>query len=121
MNLKQHEISEALGGCEVIEVAEKSSIAAHCNADSCIEVHTFFAGGPAMIRAAAKNHAHVSVCVDPEDYGLLLTSLGGSTDSPDARTFRQRLAWKAYQHCASYDTAVAEWLWQQIGAQEKLL
>lgn len=68
-----------------------------------------------MIRAAAKNHAHVSVCVDPEDYGQLLSHLGGSNDSPDARAFRQRLAWKAYQHCASYDTTVAEWLWQQIG------
>lgn len=68
-----------------------------------------------MIRAAAKNHAHVSVCVDPQDYDLLLAGLGGSTESPDAHSVRRRLAWKAYQHCASYDSTVAEWLWEQIG------
>ena len=69
-----------------------------------------------MIRAAAKNHAHVSVCVDPGDYAALLASLGGNPEGGEARSFRQRLAWKAYQHCASYDTVVAEWLWQQSGA-----
>ena len=69
-----------------------------------------------MIRAAAKNHAHVSVCVDPGDYEALLASLGGNPEGGEARTFRQRMAWKAYQHCASYDTVVAEWLWQQSGA-----
>lgn len=68
-----------------------------------------------MIRAAAKNHAHVSVCVDPSDYDALLANLGGSGESAEAVAFRRRLAWKAYQHCASYDTTVAEWLWQQIG------
>ena len=69
-----------------------------------------------MIRAAAKNHAHVSVCVDPGDYEALLASLGGNPEGGEARSFRQRMAWKAYQHCASYDTVVAEWLWQQSGA-----
>lgn len=68
-----------------------------------------------MIRAAAKNHAHVSVCVDASDYDELLLILGGNQEGPDAVSHRKMLAWKAYQHCASYDTAVADWMWQQIG------
>ena len=53
-------------------------------------------GGPAMIRAAAKNHAHVTVVVDPADYGGLLESLGGGDGLP----FRKQCAWKAFQVCA---------------------
>ena len=80
----------------------------------------FAAGGPAMIRAAAKNHAHVSVCVESSDYDELLLVLGGSQEGPEAVAYRKRLAWKAYQHCASYDTAVADWLWQQVGEQFRI-
>ncbi|CAK0736296.1 hypothetical protein CVIRNUC_000723 [Coccomyxa viridis] len=69
-------------------------------------------GGPAMIRAAAKNHQHVTVVVDPSDYGTLLDALKSGKDELD---FRSRLAWKAYQHTATYDSTVAEWLWSQIG------
>ncbi len=71
-------------------------------------------GGPAMIRAAAKNHAAVAVCVDPADYGSLLESLGGGADA-DALALRSRLAWKAFAHTACYDATVAEWLWGQVG------
>ena len=73
-----------------------------------------------MIRAAAKNHAHVSVCVESSDYDELLLVLGGSQEGPEAVAYRKRLAWKAYQHCASYDTAVADWLWQQVGEQFRI-
>ena len=72
-------------------------------------------GGPAMIRAAAKNHAHVAVVVDPGDYGQLLGSLGSSGGGSADQALRQRLAWKAFQHTATYDATVAEWLWGQIG------
>lgn len=68
-----------------------------------------------MIRAAAKNHAHVSVCVDSADYDELLLVLGGNQEGSEAMQHRKRLAWKAYQHCASYDTTVADWLWNQVG------
>ena len=56
----------------------------------------------------------VAVIVDPADYEQLLSSLqqGGG---PDAQ-MRARLAWKAFQHTATYDATVAEWLWNQIGA-----
>ncbi|CAA0840033.1 AICARFT/IMPCHase bienzyme family protein [Striga hermonthica] len=67
-------------------------------------------GGPAMIRAAAKNHKDVLVVVDSNDYPALLEYLqGGQKD----QHFRRKLAWKAFQHVASYDSAVAEWLWKQ--------
>ena len=66
-------------------------------------------GGPAMLRAAAKNHASVLVVVDPQDYPLLLQELathaGGS-----APATRARFAAKAFAHTASYDTMVAAYL-----------
>ncbi|KAM5578010.1 bifunctional purine biosynthesis protein PurH [Rosa sericea] len=67
-------------------------------------------GGPAMIRAAAKNHKDVLVVVDSEDYPALLEYLKADKDD---QQFRRNLAWKAFQHVASYDSAVSEWLWRQ--------
>lgn len=67
-------------------------------------------GGPAMIRAAAKNHKDVLVVVDSQDYAALLEFLDGSQDD---QQFRRKLAWKAFEHVASYDSAVSEWLWKQ--------
>ncbi|XP_061364087.1 uncharacterized protein LOC133307575 isoform X2 [Gastrolobium bilobum] len=67
-------------------------------------------GGPTMIRAAAKNHKDVLVVVDSEDYPSLLEFLKGNHDD---QKFRLKLAWKAFQHVASYDSAVSEWLWKQ--------
>jgi phosphoribosylaminoimidazolecarboxamide formyltransferase/IMP cyclohydrolase len=64
-------------------------------------------GGPAMVRAAAKNHAHVGIVVDPADYGDVLDELrrdGGL--SPDTR---RRLARKAFAHTAAYDAAIVSW------------
>lgn len=73
-------------------------------------------GGPAMIRAAAKNHKDVLVVVDSEDYPALLEFLKGNQDD---QQFRRKLAWKAFQHVASYDSAVSEWLWKQTAAEDK--
>ncbi|AQK40972.1 bifunctional purine biosynthesis protein PurH [Zea mays] len=67
-------------------------------------------GGPTLIRAAAKNHKDVLVVVDHKDYPALLEYLEGKQDDPD---FRRTLAWKAFQHVASYDSAISEWLWKQ--------
>jgi len=63
-------------------------------------------GGPAMIRAAAKNHGTVAVVVDPAAYGQVLAAVaeGGFT-----LTERRRLAATAYAHTAAYDVAVASW------------
>ncbi|MDH3264147.1 MAG: bifunctional phosphoribosylaminoimidazolecarboxamide formyltransferase/IMP cyclohydrolase [Paracoccaceae bacterium] len=73
-------------------------------------------GGPAMIRAAAKNHAHVAVLVDPEDYPKLLGELehhGGAT----CLKFRRRLAERAYARTAAYDAAVSAWMAGAIGEE----
>lgn len=71
-------------------------------------------GGPAMIRAAAKNHAFVTVVVDPSDYSIMLNQLKSGNDN-DLPSFRRRLAWKAFQHTATYDAMVSEWMWTQVG------
>ena len=68
-----------------------------------------------MIRAAAKNHAHVTVVVDPADYNAVLDALRAGAENPESGKMRQRLAWKAFQHTATYDSVVAEWLWGQTG------
>ncbi|KAI8570605.1 hypothetical protein RHMOL_Rhmol01G0048500 [Rhododendron molle] len=67
-------------------------------------------GGPAMIRAAAKNHSDVLVVVDSKDYPELLGFLQRNQDD---QQFRRKLAAKAFQHVASYDSAVSEWLRKQ--------
>jgi phosphoribosylaminoimidazolecarboxamide formyltransferase/IMP cyclohydrolase len=72
-------------------------------------------GGPAMIRAAAKNHDSVTVVVDPSDYAPLLEQLAAGAAPDAAAAFRRRLAWKAFQHTATYDATVAEWMWGQVG------
>jgi phosphoribosylaminoimidazolecarboxamide formyltransferase/IMP cyclohydrolase len=64
-------------------------------------------GGPAMLRAAAKNHARVAVVVDPADYAALAESIAqGGTDAAQRRAF----AAKAYAHTAHYDGRIAQWL-----------
>ncbi|MDP2310470.1 MAG: bifunctional phosphoribosylaminoimidazolecarboxamide formyltransferase/IMP cyclohydrolase [Pseudomonadota bacterium] len=67
-------------------------------------------GGPAMVRAAAKNHASVYVVVDPGDYESVLGAVASGGDSADAPALRGRLAVKAYRHTATYDSVVSSWL-----------
>ena len=69
-------------------------------------------GGPAMIRAASKNHDGVAVVVDPDDYDSVLASLQKNELSLEAR---RRLAAKAYAHTASYDTAITKYLSGSLG------
>jgi phosphoribosylaminoimidazolecarboxamide formyltransferase/IMP cyclohydrolase len=72
-------------------------------------------GGPAMVRAAAKNHGGVAVVVDPADYSEVLAALeGGEGTLPQA--LRRRLAARAFRHTAEYDAAVADWFDGQLGA-----
>ena len=63
-------------------------------------------GGPAMLRAAAKNHARVTVVCDPEDYPGLIETLPAAPDA-DARL---RLAINSFAHTASYDGQISQWL-----------
>jgi phosphoribosylaminoimidazolecarboxamide formyltransferase/IMP cyclohydrolase len=65
-------------------------------------------GGPAMVRAAAKNHAYVAVVTDPADYEAVLNALELNLGSL-SREFRQRLAAKAFARTAAYDAAISGW------------
>src|SRR5262245_30498025 len=64
-------------------------------------------GGPAMVRASAKNHAHVAVVVDPADYEPVLTEIA-EQGAVSAAT-RRRLARDAFAHTAAYDAAIVSW------------
>jgi phosphoribosylaminoimidazolecarboxamide formyltransferase/IMP cyclohydrolase len=66
-------------------------------------------GGPAMIRAASKNHLFVNVVTDVEDYDALLAELDAN-DGQTSYAFRQRLSQIAYARTAAYDAAVSTWM-----------
>jgi phosphoribosylaminoimidazolecarboxamide formyltransferase / IMP cyclohydrolase len=73
-------------------------------------------GGPTLVRAAAKNHAHVGVVVDPGDYSTVVDELRREGRLSDET--RRRLATKAFSHVATYDAAIANWF--LAGEQEDL-
>lgn len=83
----------------------------HCTLDQAIE--NIDIGGPAMIRAGAKNYRAVAVCTEPADYGLIITAIK-SGEIDDA--LRYELAVKAFAHTSSYDAAIAEYLAQRLGS-----
>jgi len=71
-------------------------------------------GGPAMIRAAAKNHDDVAVLVDPSDYAALVDELAAH-NGMTTLALRRKLAAKAYARTAAYDAAIATWFAEQLG------
>jgi phosphoribosylaminoimidazolecarboxamide formyltransferase/IMP cyclohydrolase len=71
-------------------------------------------GGPAMVRAAAKNHASVTVLVDPVDYRALLDELAANQGATTV-AMRQKLAAKAFAHTAQYDAMVSAYFTGAIG------
>ncbi|HWV55751.1 bifunctional phosphoribosylaminoimidazolecarboxamide formyltransferase/IMP cyclohydrolase [Pseudorhodoplanes sp.] len=87
----------------------EATVAKGASVEDCIE--NIDIGGPAMIRAAAKNHDDVAVIVDAEDYIPLLEAMktGGTT-----LDFRRRLAAKAYARTAAYDAAISNWFAEQL-------
>jgi phosphoribosylaminoimidazolecarboxamide formyltransferase / IMP cyclohydrolase len=64
-------------------------------------------GGPAMVRASAKNHAHVAVVVDPADYEVVVKEIADRGEV--SRATRRRLARDAFAHTAAYDAAIVSW------------
>jgi phosphoribosylaminoimidazolecarboxamide formyltransferase / IMP cyclohydrolase len=76
-----------------------------CSLDDAIE--NIDIGGPAMIRAASKNHAAVAVIVEPGDYEAVLQAIRSGKLSQE---YRRQLATKAFAHTAAYDTAIADYL-----------
>ena len=79
--------------------------------EECIE--NIDIGGPAMIRAAAKNHHDVAVVVEPQDYQAVLDELAAN-DGATTLTLRRRLAAKAYARTAAYDAAISNWFAAQL-------
>jgi phosphoribosylaminoimidazolecarboxamide formyltransferase/IMP cyclohydrolase len=102
----------------------EATVAAGADEAACIE--NIDIGGPAMIRAAAKNHGDVAVVVDVADYGAVLADLDAH-DGSVTRTLRRRLAQKAYARTAAYDAAISNWFagalgeatppWRALGGQ----
>jgi phosphoribosylaminoimidazolecarboxamide formyltransferase/IMP cyclohydrolase len=70
-------------------------------------------GGPAMIRAAAKNHADVVVVVEPADYAAVLAELSAH-DGATTLGLRKKLAAKAYARTAAYDAAISNWFAREL-------
>ncbi|WP_457645588.1 bifunctional phosphoribosylaminoimidazolecarboxamide formyltransferase/IMP cyclohydrolase [Profundibacter sp.] len=90
----------------------EETVAKGADYDTCIE--NIDIGGPAMIRAAAKNHAFVTTIVDVEDYDKLLGDMGKHNGATCPK-FRKRRAQIAYARTAAYDAAVSTWMADAIG------
>src|SRR5918994_2876691 len=109
--MKQHGI-EAIDVLVVNLYPFEATVAKGAGYDECVE--NIDIGGPAMIRAAAKNHADVAVVVEPADYDAVLADLAAH-DGAVTLTLRRRLAQKAYARTAAYDAAISNWLAGTIG------
>lgn len=108
--MEQHEI----GGIDLLVVnlyPFEETVAKGADYDTCIE--NIDIGGPAMIRAAAKNHGFVTTIVDVTDYDALLAELEAN-DGQTSYAFRQRHAQIAYARTGSYDAAVSTWMAGQL-------
>jgi phosphoribosylaminoimidazolecarboxamide formyltransferase/IMP cyclohydrolase len=111
-NDKEHTAAMAKHGIKPIDLLVanlypfEATVAKGAAYDDCVE--NIDIGGPAMIRAAAKNHADVTVVVEPADYKRVLDEL---TQHAVMTTFelRQKLAAKAYARTAAYDAAISNW------------
>src|SRR5215467_15732852 len=84
----------------------ESTVEKGASFDDCIE--NIDIGGPAMIRAAAKNHVDVAVVVDPADYEKVLGEMASHTGMVSLE-LRKKLAAKAYARTAAYDAAISNW------------
>ncbi len=108
-------LSHGIGAIDLLVVnlyPFEAAVAAGKPFDDCIE--NIDIGGPAMIRAAAKNHADVAVIVDAADYAALLAELAAHRGSVTS-VLRRKLAQKAYARTAAYDAAISNWFADQLG------
>ena len=109
---KEHAAAMAKHGIKPIDLLVvnlypfEATVAKGAAFDDCIE--NIDIGGPAMIRAAAKNHADVTVVVEPADYEKVLAELA-LHNGMTSLELRQKLAAKAYARTAAYDAAISNW------------
>jgi len=92
----------------------EATVASGASPEQCVEQIDI--GGPAMVRAAAKNHGSVAVIVDPARYGDVLAAV---TEGGFTRDQRRGLAAEAFAHTAAYDLAVASWF-ASVGAPDQV-
>lgn len=92
----------------------EQTVAAGNDYDTCVE--NIDIGGPAMIRAAAKNHAAVTTITDPDDYGDVIAAIEANAGST-TQDYRARMAAKAYARTAAYDSAITSWLSGALGGE----
>jgi phosphoribosylaminoimidazolecarboxamide formyltransferase/IMP cyclohydrolase len=90
----------------------EATVAAGKPWEDCIE--NIDIGGPAMIRAAAKNHDFVTILVDPADYAVVIEEMTANKGATTLET-RRRLARQAYARTAAYDAAISRWMAEQAG------
>lgn len=90
----------------------EATVAKGAGYEDCVE--NIDIGGPAMIRAAAKNHADVAVIVEAEDYAPLIAELG-KNGGATTLALRKKLAAKAYARTAAYDAAISNWFAKELG------
>lgn len=119
---QQHEAVMLEHGIEAIDLLvvnlypfEKVTARPQCSWDEAVE--NIDIGGSAMIRAAAKNHRHVTVVVDPADYSMVTRALQEHGEVP--KSMRTKLAVKAFAHSARYDGKIAEYLDRQSDGSGK--
>ncbi len=109
----EHLVAMAAHGIEPIDLLVvnlypfEETVAKGADHATCIE--NIDIGGPAMIRAASKNHRFVTVITDPMDYDALIAQMK-THDGATTLAFRQKQALTAYSRTAAYDTAVSTWL-----------
>jgi phosphoribosylaminoimidazolecarboxamide formyltransferase/IMP cyclohydrolase len=89
----------------------EETVARGADFETCVE--NIDIGGPAMIRAAAKNHADVTVVVEPQDYDLLVAEMSRHAGATTL-ALRRKLAAKAYARTAAYDAAIANWFAREL-------
>ena len=108
----EHEKSASDHGIQPIDLLVvnlypfETTVAKGAPYDDCVE--NIDVGGPAMIRAGAKNHASVAVVVETEDYARVLSEIS-ENDGATTLAFRKELAAKAFARSAAYDAAISNW------------
>ncbi len=90
----------------------EATVAKGAGFDECIE--NIDIGGPSMVRSAAKNHAFVTIVVDPADYAGVMAEMQAHKHATTHET-RKKLAAKAYSRTAAYDAAISQWFNAQNG------
>jgi phosphoribosylaminoimidazolecarboxamide formyltransferase/IMP cyclohydrolase len=90
----------------------EATLASGADYDTCVE--NIDIGGPAMVRASAKNHDFVTIVTDPADYAAVMAEMTANQGAVGA-ALRRRLAMTAFSHTAAYDAMIAGWLAREQG------